>query len=184
MGVEVAVGVEVGVAVGVSVGVSVAGGGAVGVGVTVCTAVLVGVTVLVGVDVLISVAVGVEVGGLVAVGVGVAVGRPGGVAGVVSNGHATATNLPWQVSAVSVADVCGVPKVTLLNDLEAAAHGMLFLAQDDLVVLQARDPVDAIRRRARRLQVLRRGRVIAKTPPLATELDLSGRPAQVDYGLS
>ncbi len=54
----------------------------------------------------------------------------------------------------------------------------------DLVVLQARDPVDAIRRRARRLQVLRRGRVIAKTPPLATEIDLPGRATRVDYDLS
>ncbi len=51
----------------------------------------------------------------------------------------------------------------------------------DLVVLQARDPIDAIRRRARRLHVLRRGRVIARTPPLAAELDLPGRPARVDY---
>jgi cytosine deaminase len=54
----------------------------------------------------------------------------------------------------------------------------------DLVVLQARDPVDAIRRRARRLQVLRRGRVIAKTAPHTTELDLPGRPTRVDYDLS
>ena len=54
----------------------------------------------------------------------------------------------------------------------------------DLVVLQASDPIDAIRRRARRLQVLRRGRVIARTPPLATTLDLPGRPAEIDYGLS
>jgi cytosine deaminase len=54
----------------------------------------------------------------------------------------------------------------------------------DLVVLQARDPVDAIRRRARRLQVLRRGRVIAKTAPLTTELDLPGRPAKIAYDLS
>ncbi len=54
----------------------------------------------------------------------------------------------------------------------------------DLVVLQARDPIDAIRRRARRLQVLRRGRVIAKTAPLATELDLPGRATRIDYALS
>jgi cytosine deaminase len=52
----------------------------------------------------------------------------------------------------------------------------------DLVVLQARDPVDAIRRRARRLRVLRRGRVIARTPPHVSELDLPGRPPRVDYG--
>ncbi len=54
----------------------------------------------------------------------------------------------------------------------------------DLVVLQASDPIDAIRRRARRLQVLRRGRVIARTPPLATTLDLPGRPAEIDYAFS
>ncbi len=54
----------------------------------------------------------------------------------------------------------------------------------DMVVLQARDPVDAIRRRARRLQVLRRGRVIATTAPHTTELDLPGRPARIDYGVS
>ncbi len=54
----------------------------------------------------------------------------------------------------------------------------------DLVVLQARDPIDAIRRRARRLHVVRRGRVIAKTAPLTTELDLPGRGPRVDYGLT
>jgi len=53
----------------------------------------------------------------------------------------------------------------------------------DLVVLQARDPIDAIRRRARRLFVLRHGRVIARTAPLVSELDLPGRPARVDYAL-
>jgi cytosine deaminase len=53
----------------------------------------------------------------------------------------------------------------------------------DLVVLQARDPVDAIRRRARRLKVLRRGRVIATTAPQVTELDLPGRPDRINYAL-
>jgi len=53
----------------------------------------------------------------------------------------------------------------------------------DLVVLQAKDPVDAIRRRAPRLHVLRRGRVVAKTPPRATELELPGRPPRIDYDL-
>ena len=54
----------------------------------------------------------------------------------------------------------------------------------DLVVLQARDPVDAIRRRARRLHVVRRGRVIARTAPLTTELDLPDRPDTVAYSLA
>ncbi|MEX0815245.1 MAG: amidohydrolase family protein [Dongiaceae bacterium] len=51
----------------------------------------------------------------------------------------------------------------------------------DLVVLQAADPVEAIRLRATRLYVLRRGRVIAETPPSVARLDLPGRPAAVDF---
>ncbi len=54
----------------------------------------------------------------------------------------------------------------------------------DLVVLQAQDPIDAIRRRARRLKVIRRGRVVSISSPLVAELDLPGRPRQVDYALS
>ncbi|WP_366657515.1 amidohydrolase family protein [Fodinicurvata sp. EGI_FJ10296] len=49
----------------------------------------------------------------------------------------------------------------------------------DLVVLQAADPIDAIRTKANRLTVLRRGRVIARTPARQTTLDLPGRPAMV-----
>lgn len=51
----------------------------------------------------------------------------------------------------------------------------------DLVVLQAADPVEAIRLRATRLYVLRRGRIIAETTPRAAKLDLPGRPPTVDY---
>ncbi len=40
----------------------------------------------------------------------------------------------------------------------------------DLVVLQAADPVDAIRRRPPRLQVIRRGRVVARNAALAAEI--------------
>jgi cytosine deaminase len=51
----------------------------------------------------------------------------------------------------------------------------------DLVLLQARDPVEAIRLRATRLAVIRRGRVIASTPPAIATLDLPGRPAAVSF---
>jgi cytosine deaminase len=43
----------------------------------------------------------------------------------------------------------------------------------DLVVLEAGDPIEALRLRATRLLVLRGGRVIARTPAIAT-LDLPG----------
>jgi cytosine/creatinine deaminase len=52
----------------------------------------------------------------------------------------------------------------------------------DLVVLDAADPIDALRTKAVRLHVLRRGKVIATTPPRHTRLTLPGRPGEV--GLS
>ena len=51
----------------------------------------------------------------------------------------------------------------------------------DLVVLQAGDPVEAIRLRATRLAVIRRGRVVASTPARSARLDLPGRPGRVDW---
>ncbi|MBI3452371.1 MAG: amidohydrolase family protein [Rhodospirillales bacterium] len=51
----------------------------------------------------------------------------------------------------------------------------------DCVVLQANDPVEAIRLRAARRYVLRRGRVIAEAPPAVSRLSLPGRPQAVDF---
>ena len=51
----------------------------------------------------------------------------------------------------------------------------------DFVLLEARDPVEAIRLRATRLAVVRGGRVIARTPSAAAALDLPGRPATTRY---
>jgi len=51
----------------------------------------------------------------------------------------------------------------------------------DLVVLQAADPVAAIRTRAARLFVLRRGAVISRCAPVQAELDLPGRPRSVTF---
>jgi cytosine deaminase len=50
----------------------------------------------------------------------------------------------------------------------------------DMVVLQAHDPIEAIRLRARRLAVIRRGRVIAETRAEETALALDGRPDRLD----
>jgi cytosine deaminase len=51
----------------------------------------------------------------------------------------------------------------------------------DLVLLQARDPIEAIRLRAARLVVIRRGRVIARTAPAIASLAVPGRPAAVSF---
>jgi len=51
----------------------------------------------------------------------------------------------------------------------------------DLVLLEARDKVEAIRTRAARLAVLRRGRVIARAPARRATLALEGRTGTVDF---
>ena len=53
----------------------------------------------------------------------------------------------------------------------------------DLVLLDAGDPVEAIRLRAARLLVLRRGSIVAESPPAVARLALPGRPARVDFRL-
>ena len=53
----------------------------------------------------------------------------------------------------------------------------------DLVVLDARDPIEAIRLRATRTLVMRRGQVVARAPAPHATLSLPGRPAHVDFRL-
>ncbi len=51
----------------------------------------------------------------------------------------------------------------------------------DMVVLQATDPVEAVRLRPPRLYVIRRGKIVARGAPAEVRLDLPGRPNAVDY---
>lgn len=50
----------------------------------------------------------------------------------------------------------------------------------DFVLLQAKDPIEAIRLKANRLKVVRRGKIIAETPERISALHLEGRPAKVN----
>jgi len=59
-------------------------------------------------------------------------------------------------------------------------YGLDVGCNGDLVVLQARDPIEAVRLKATRLAVIRRGKVIAETPARVATLSLDGRPPQVD----
>lgn len=59
-----------------------------------------------------------------------------GVAGAVIHGRANTTNLPWrEVDAAQLAAHLGLERLVLLNDLQAAAYGMLVLPRQDLVQL-------------------------------------------------
>lgn len=50
----------------------------------------------------------------------------------------------------------------------------------NMVLLQARDPIEAVRLRATRLAVIRRGKIIARTAPRVAALALPGRPMRLD----
>jgi cytosine/creatinine deaminase len=62
-------------------------------------------------------------------------------------------------------------------------YGIAVGRHADFVLLQARDPVEAIRLRANRIMVVRRGRVVAHTPAAAAALYLPNRPPSVDWTL-
>ncbi len=67
----------------------------------------------------------------------VAVAAALGVAGPVKDGRTETPNLPWVVDAVHLADILGVSKVTLLNDLKANAYGLRHLGPTDFAMLQS-----------------------------------------------
>jgi cytosine deaminase len=73
---------------------------------------------------------------------------------------------------VNAAKVLGLPD-----------YGLAVGCHADFALLQARSVVEALRLRAPRLCVVRRGQVLAQTPASATQLHLTGRPTQVDWTL-
>jgi len=92
--------------------------------------------------------------------------------------------------AVHVGQMTGMDEMRAMFDAvttEAAAilnledYGLAVGKQADFVVLQAHNPVEAIRLRPARLYVVRRGKVIAQTPPVASQLDLDGERHSVDF---
>lgn len=62
-----------------------------------------------------------------------------GVAGPVVDGHCVATNLPWEIHESRLAAAASAP-ARLVNDLEAAAYGVLTLPPEKFLVLQAGTP--------------------------------------------
>ena len=58
-----------------------------------------------------------------------------GIAGPVREGRVETPNLPWVIEAGVLARELALPRVTLLNDLEANAWGVATLGDDDVVTL-------------------------------------------------
>ncbi|NEX63067.1 amidohydrolase family protein [Noviherbaspirillum galbum] len=63
-------------------------------------------------------------------------------------------------------------------------YGIALGCHADLVILDASSTVEAIRLRASRRHVIRRGKVIASSPAQQAELRLPGRPAVTDFRLA
>ena len=63
-----------------------------------------------------------------------------GIAGPVIDNHSQTTNLPWIVDGATIAKQFAIPRVQLLNDLEATAYGILWLRSDELEVLNQGNP--------------------------------------------
>src|SRR5437867_13326811 len=66
-----------------------------------------------------------------------------GVAGPVIENRSRTTNLPWVVDGTELAKRFELPTVRLLNDVEAAAHGVPVLRPDETEVLNAGAPSSA-----------------------------------------
>lgn len=58
-----------------------------------------------------------------------------GVAGPIVNGDCETTNLPWKLTCSEISKQVNTPNIKLLNDLEAAAWGVLSLPESDFVSL-------------------------------------------------
>ncbi len=62
-------------------------------------------------------------------------------------------------------------------------YGLSVGSKADMVLLQAADPIEAIRLKATRLAVIKGGKVIASAPRRESALTLTGRPASVDASM-
>jgi cytosine deaminase len=80
-------------------------------------------------------------------------------------------DIAWSFSAVTE---------TAARAMGLEGYGLHVGAHADFVLLQAADPIEAVRLRAERLAVVRRGEIIARTPERRSSLFLDGRPAALD----
>ena len=65
--------------------------------------------------------------------------------------------------------------------LHLDGYGLKVGCHADMVLLQANDPIEALRLRATRLMVWRRGALVAQSPAATTTLNLHGRPQNTSF---
>jgi cytosine deaminase len=92
--------------------------------------------------------------------------------------HVAQMTSPKQMEACfDAVTVCGAKAMGLDR------HGIAVGCDADLVLLQARSVIEALRLRPNRLLVLRKGKMVACSAPAMSQLDLPDRPASVDWTL-
>ena len=93
--------------------------------------------------------------------------------------HVAQMTSPAQIAACFDAVTVNAAKV-----LGIEQHGLEIGGDANLVLLQAHSIVEAVRLRANRLVVWRRGKRVAGSAPVVSQLELPGRPVRVDWTLA
>jgi cytosine deaminase len=84
-------------------------------------------------------------------------------------------------SQAGIRDCFDAVTVNAAKVMHLEGHGIAPGCDASFVLLQARDPVEAIRLRATRLKVYRQGRLLAETPAATAALHLPGRGPQTGW---
>jgi len=82
------------------------------------------------------------------------------------------------------ADMFNAITVNPARTLQLEGYGLDVGCNADMVVLQAKDPTEAIRLRANRLFVVRRGEIISRTAPSVSEVSFMGEDALTSFSVS
>ena len=92
--------------------------------------------------------------------------------------------------AVHVGQMTGVAEMQAMYDavtvnsaraMQLDGYGLEVGCNADLIILQARGKIEAIRLKPARLYVIRRGKIISQTEPVIANLNLDGENHQVDF---
>lgn len=81
-------------------------------------------------------------------------------------------------------DMFNAITVNPARTLQLEGYGLEVGCNADMVVLQAKDPTEAIRLRANRLFVIRRGEIISRTAPVVSEVRFMGEDVRTSFSVS
>lgn len=82
------------------------------------------------------------------------------------------------------ADMFNAITVNPARTLQLEGYGLEVGCNADMVVLQAQDPTEAIRLRANRLFVIRRGEIISRSAPVVSEVRFMGEDVRTSFSVS